>query len=295
LVGGFSWIGYALADQATAMIEKLPEAARKLRLTLTSSRNPMPNALQNVQQAADELQRAATDVGTKAGKRAAPPPPTKTDPTAWLRDYAIEQSALLLSIAAKAPIVLLLAYFLLASGDHFRRKLLQFAGPTLSKKKDVLRILEEVDAQVQHYLLVMLISNALVGIGTWLALEAMGIDQAGVWGVFAGIMHFIPYLGPVIIAFSAGVAGFIQFGSLLEALSAAGVTLLVAGLIGMVFMTWLQSRVAHVNAAVLFIALLFFGWMWGVAGVLLGAPIVAIVRVVCDRIEPLKPVAELLS
>ena len=295
LVGGGSWMAYSLSDEATVMMEKLPDAARKLRMKLTNARNAVPTALQNVQEAADELQRAATDVAAKPGTRPAPPPSAAPDSTAWLRDYALTQSALLLSIAAKAPIVLLLAYFLLASGDHFRRKLVQLVGPSLSRKKDVLRILEEVDAQVQHYLLVMLASNALVGLGTWLALEAMGVEQAGVWGVFAGVMHFVPYLGPVAVAATVGVAGFIQFGSILQAVAVAGVTLLVAGMIGMVFMTWLQSRVARVNAAVLFIALLFFGWLWGVAGVLLGAPLVAIARVVCDRVEALKPVGELLG
>ena len=295
LVGGGSWMAYSLSDEATVMIEKLPDAARKLRMKLTNARNAVPTALQNVQEAADELQRAATDVSAKPGTRPAPPPSAAPDSTAWLRDYALTQSALLLSLAAKAPIVLLLAYFLLASGDHFRRKLVQFVGPSLSRKKDVLRILEEVDAQVQHYLLVMLASNALVGLATWLALEAMGVEQAGVWGVFAGVMHFVPYLGPVAVAATVGVASFIQFGSVLQALTVAGVTLLVAGMIGMVFMTWLQSRVARVNAAVLFIALLFFGWLWGVAGVLLGAPLVAIARVVCDRVEALKPVGEMLG
>ena len=296
LVGGGSWIAYSLTDEATVMIEKLPDAARRLRTKLTTARNAVPTAIQNVQEAADELQRAASDVASKPGTRAAPAPAARApDSMAWLRDYALAQSALLLSIAAKTPIILLLAYFLLASGDHFRRKLVQFAGPSLSRKKDVLRILEEVDSQVQTYLLVMLASNALVGLATWLALEAMGVEQAGVWGVFAGIMHFVPYLGPVVVAAFVGVAGFVQFGSALHALTVAGATLLVAGLIGMVFMTWLQSRVARVNAAVLFIALLFFGWLWGIAGVLLGAPLVAIARVVCDRVDALKPAGEMLG
>jgi predicted PurR-regulated permease PerM len=297
LVGGAGWMVYSLSDEATALIEKLPDAARKLRTKLITSPNAVPTALQNVQEAANELQRAATDVATKPGTRpaAAPPAAAPQDSMAWLRDYALTQTALLISIAAKTPIVLLLAYFLLASGDHFRRKLVQFVGPSLSRKKDALRILEEVDAQVQHYLLVMLAANALVGLATWLALEAMGLEQAGVWGVFAGVMHFVPYLGPVAVAAGVGVAAFIQFGSALHALAVAGATLLVAGLIGMVFMTWLQSRVARINAAVLFIALLFFGWLWGIAGVLLGAPLVAIARVVCDRVEVLKPAGELLG
>jgi predicted PurR-regulated permease PerM len=90
--------------------------------------------------------------------------------------------------------VLLLAYFLLASGVHFRRKLVQFVGPSLSRKKDAARILEEIDVQVQRYLLAILMSNALAAIGTWLAFEALGMEHAGAWGVAAGVLHFIPYL-----------------------------------------------------------------------------------------------------
>lgn len=295
LVGGVSWIGYSLVDETTAVIEKLPEAARKLRAKISSTRSTVPTALQNVQEAANELQRAATDVAQKPGTRPAPPPAPPSEAASWLRDYTLAQSALLLAIVAKTPVVLLLTYFLLASGDHFRRKLVFLVGPSLARKKEVLAILEEVDAQVQRYLLVMLVSNALVGVGTWLALGAMGVEEAGVWGVFAGVMHFVPYLGPVVVAIASGVAGFVQFGSLVTAFAVGGVTLLVAGLIGLVFMTWLQSRVARVNAAVLFIALLFFGWMWGIAGVLLGAPLIAIARVVCDRVESLKPMGELLG
>jgi predicted PurR-regulated permease PerM len=149
--------------------------------------------------------------------------------------------------------------------------------------------------QVQRYLLAMLISNSLVAVCTWLAFEALGLAQAGVLGVAAGVLHFIPYLGPVLIALISGVAAFLQFGSLLDALVVAGVSMVVAGIIGFVFMTWLQSRFARVNPAVLFIALLFFGWLWGVWGLLLGAPLVAIAKVICDRVDTLKPAGELLG
>ena len=295
LIGGFSWVGYALSGQATVLIEKLPEAARKLRLTLASNRGAAPTALQNVQEAASELQRAANDVGQKAGVRAAPTPVTVSSSSWWLRDYALAQSTLLISIAAQTPIVLLLAYFLLASGDHFRRKLVQFVGPSLSTKKDALRILGEIDTQVQRYLFVILATNTLVAIGTWLAFEALGLEQAGVWGVFAGVLHFIPYLGTVLLALAAGVAGYLQFGTLTQAAAVAGTALLVAGIISLSFTTWLHSRYARVNAAVLFIALLFFAWLWGAAGLLLGAPLVAIAKVICDRVESLHPAGELLG
>ena len=298
LIGGFSWIAYGLVDEATVMIEKLPEAARKLRRTLSDQPSTAPSALQNVQEAATELQKAAADVGQKPGARAtvrqgAAPPPA--DATAWLRDYALRQSAQLAAVAAQTPIVLLLAYFLLASGDHFRRKLVQFVGPTLSRKKEALHILEEIDVQVQRYLFVMLASNAMIGVSIWLAFGAMGVEEAGIWGVMAAVLHFIPYLGTVLVVAGAGFAAFLQFGTLLHALAIAGVAMLITGLIGMVFATWLQSRFARLNAAVLFIALLFFGWLWGVAGLLLGAPLVAIAKVICDRVDALNPVGELLG
>lgn len=291
LVGSVSWIAYSLSDEALVMLEKLPDAARKLRHTLSPVRGAVPTALQNVQKAADELQGVAADAARKPGVRAAPAP----DATLWLRDYARAQSALLISVMAQTPIVILLAYFLLASGDHFRRKLLQFVGSSLSRKKDTLRILEEIDVQVQRYLFVTLASNALIAVCTWIAFWMMGVEEPGIWGVFAGVLHFIPYLGPVLVAIAAGVAGFLQFGTLLPALAVAGVSLLVASAIGLGLATWLQSRFARVNAAVLFIALLFFGWLWGVAGLLLGAPLLAITKVICDRVDALKPVGELLG
>jgi len=293
LVGSLSWIGYSLSGDSATMIEKLPEAARKLRQSMSDARSGGRTPLQNIQEAANEIQGATAEAALKPGRRAAVE--RAPEPSVWLRDYAIAQSRLLISVAAQAPIVLLLAYFLLASGVHFRRKLVHLVGPSLSRKKDAVRILEEIDAQVQRYLLVMLLSNTLVGIGTWLAFEALGVEHAGVWGVAAGVLHFIPYLGSALMVIASAVAAFLQFGSALHALAIPGAALLVAGAIGHLFMTWLQSRAARVNAAVLFIALLFFGWLWGVWGLLLGAPLLAIVKVVCDRVDALKPIGELIG
>ena len=293
LVGGLSWVAVSLSDDVAAMIEKLPDAARKLRQSLSDARTGSSTSLQKLQETANELQGAAADAGAKPGARVITA--RATEPTAWLRDYAVAQSALLFAVAGQTPIVLLLAYFLLASGAHFRRKLVQFVGPSLARKKDAVRILDEIDVQVQRYLLSMLVSNALVGVATWLAFEALGLEHAGVLGVIAGVLHFVPYLGTALVAVAAGVAGFLQFGTPLHALAVAGVAIVIAGLIGLVFMTWLQGRFARVNPAVLFIALLFFGWLWGVAGLLLGAPLVAIAKVICDRVESLKPAGELFG
>jgi predicted PurR-regulated permease PerM len=296
LVGTSSWIAFSLSDDAAAMIEKLPEAARKLRLNLSAARTTGPTALQNVQEAAKELEGATAEAAGGKNRPAARAIAARdTEPTAWLRDFMLAQSALVITVAAQMPIVVLLAYFLLASGGHFRRKLVGLVGPSLTRKKDAVLILNEIDAQVQRYLFAMLVSNSLLAVVTWLAFEALGMEQAGLWGAAAGVLHFVPYLGPALMALASGVAAFLQFGSLFPALAVAGASLLIAGAIGFVFMTWLQSRFARVNAAVLFIALLFFGWLWGVWGLLLGAPLVAIAKAICDRVESLKPVGELLG
>jgi predicted PurR-regulated permease PerM len=296
LVGCSSWVAFSLSDDAAAMIERLPDAARKLRQNMIAARTSGPTALQNMQEAAKELEGATAEA---AGEKKAPAARARVareaEPTAWLRDYMFAQSALVITVAAQAPIVILLTYFLLASGGHFRRKLVGLVGPSLSRKKDAVLILDEIDVQVQRYLLATLVSNALLAVCTWLAFEALGLEHAGVWGAAAGVLHFVPYLGPALLALASGTAAFLQFGSLLSALAVAGASLLVAGVIGFVFMTWLQSRFASVNAAVLFIALLFFGWLWGVWGLLLGAPLVAIAKVICDHVELLKPAGNLLG
>jgi predicted PurR-regulated permease PerM len=298
LVAGAGWATISVGDDAAAMIARLPEGARKVRQHALEARAKGPTTLQKIGEAATELEGAATDAtaeGRPAKRSARPPPPRESESAPWLRDYVLAQSALLFTVVAQAPIVVLLTYFLLASGDHFKRTLVRWVGPTLSRQKDAVRMLEEIDVQIQRYLLATLGSNILVALGTWLAFAALGVEQAGVWGAAAGVLHFIPYLGPVVFAVASGLAGFVQFGTVSHAVMVAGASVVVAALVGQVAMTFVQSRLARLNAAMLFIALLFFGWLWGVWGLLLGAPLVAIAKVICDRVDALKPAGELLG
>ncbi|VVC83002.1 hypothetical protein [Sideroxydans sp. CL21] len=293
ILGGLFWIAYSLHDDAMAMIKNLPEMTRKMRQNLSDTRTG-PTALQNMQEAAKQLEGAAADAGAKQGPLVILTPLSK-EPPSWLSDYLLAQSTPMITIIGQAVVVLILTYFLLAAGAHFRRKLIGLVGPSITKQKEAVRILDEINVQIQLYLLTVLVSNVLIGIGTWLAFGAMGVKQAGIWGVISGILSFVPYLGPASVAGASGIAAFLQFGSLLHALAVTGVSLLVTGIVGLVFMPWLQSKFAHVNMAVIFIALLFFGWLWGVWGVLLGAPLVAIIKVICDRVDSLKPIGALLG
>jgi predicted PurR-regulated permease PerM len=287
LTGGLVWGIASLGDNAVAMLEKLPEAARKLRLAV-ASHDRASQPLQNVQQAAQELQQAAKEAtGAKAPARAAPAP---ADP--WLQRYVIAQSTLLVSVLAQAPVVLLLVFFLLASGEHFRSRLVRVLGMS---RREANAVLDEIDTQIQRYLLLIVGINLAVGLLTGIAFWALGVEQPELWGVATAVLHFIPYLGPGLIAVASAGAAYLQFGSVLKALAVGGAAAAVATAIGLVVMTWLQSRIAHVNAAVVFIGLLFFGWLWGAWGLLLGAPLLAIAKVICDRVGALKPVSELLG
>jgi predicted PurR-regulated permease PerM len=293
LIAALTWLTLSLSSEATALIEKLPDATRKFRQHLSDIRPLNQSTLQNMQEAATQLEGAAADASNQTSAQTVTN--STGDSTAWMHDFVLKQSLVIFSVIAQAPIILMLTYFLLASGTHFRRKLVQFVGPSLERKKEMISMLDEIDMQIQLYLLSMLVASFLVGISTWLGFKALGMEQAGIWGVIAGMLQFIPYLGPAITAITSGIASFLQFGSLLSALATASVVLLISAAIGMAFTTWLQSRFAHINAAVLFIALLFFAWLWGICGLLLGAPLVAIIKVVCDRVEPLNSVGKLLG
>ncbi len=290
VLGSLSFIAASVSADAEALIQKWPEAARKLRHELSVGRSTAPSALQNMRETAQQLEGAATDGGSPA-----PHAKVETAESTWLSDYTLAQATLIVTVVAQTPIVLLLTYFLLASGVHFRRKLVTLVGPTLSRKKEAVRILEEIDVQVQRYLFAMLASNTLLALVTWLAFLALGVDQAGVWGVAAGVLHVVPYLGSALVAVGCGLAAFVQFGSVFYGLMVGGVSLVISAGVGFVFMTWLHSRFASVNTAVLFIALLFFGWLWGVWGLLLGAPLLAIAKVVFDRVDSLKRAGALLG
>ena len=144
LISGVSWITFSLSADAATMAGKLPESARKLRQNLSSLSEGNWTAWHHVQQAADELRQVGADAGLES---AATPAGVATElgNSAWLQDFMLAQSTPLIAFTAQAPVVLLLTYFLLAAGSHFRRKLVQFVGPTLSQKKDAVRILEEVE------------------------------------------------------------------------------------------------------------------------------------------------------
>jgi AI-2E family transporter len=119
--------------------------------------------------------------------------------------------------------------------------------------------------------------------------------NAGAWAVVAGLLHIVPYLGPGVTAVAMGMAAFMQFDSFAMALMVAGASLAIATVVGTFVTIWMTGRIANMNSAAVFISLLFWGWLWGVWGMLLSIPLVVIVKVVSQHVEQLSPTAELLG
>ena len=295
IVAATSWTSYALSEQATQFVESLPAAAQKIRKAARAKRDQPETAIDKVQAAATQLEQAAKE-GSK-------PAPVERGVTRVqiersqfnVKDYLWNSMPSVATGAGQAMAVLFIMFFLLASGDRFRRKIVKLAGPTIARRKLTLQALDEITDQVQRYLMVQLLISLLVGVATWLAYLAVGVENAAVWGVLAFVLNFIPYIGSVLITGASALAGFVQFGSADMALLLAGLAMLIHIVSGNLLMPWLTSRASRLNPVAVFVGVLFFGWLWGVWGLVLGVPILLMVKAICDRMDELRPVSEMLG
>ena len=178
---------------------------------------------------------------------------------------------------------------------QFLFELVKLAGPTLSKKRITLQAINEIHDQIQRYMLVNLFTSALVGIATWLCFLAVGLQHAAVWGIAAGVLNLVPYVGNVIIMGGSALVGFMQFGTLEMALLVAGLSAVINAIEGMLLTPWLTSRANSMNPVAIFVGVLAWGWLWGAWGLLLGVPVLVIIKAICDRVDDLKAVGEMLG
>jgi predicted PurR-regulated permease PerM len=203
-----------------------------------------------------------------------------------------------MSIAAavgQLVLILFLAYFLLASGDLYRRKLVKIVGPSLTKKRITLQILSEIDRQIEMFLIVEAFTSTVVALATWLAFRALGVEQAGMWGILTGVFNSIPYFGPVLVTGGTAVVAFMQFGNIHMAVIVSGVSLAITTIEGLLLTPWLTSRAARMNAVAIFVGLLFWGWVWNVWGMLLAVPMLMVLKAIGDHVEDFKALGELLG
>lgn len=287
---------YSLRGQMQTIVDQLPEAASKLSARLASLRIGEFITMQKVQTAARALEKATGQA--ESGPSAATQPAThvvvdqagfKLSNVLWVGSMGA------LGFIGEAAMVGFLVFFLLLSGDTFKRKLVRLTGPSLSKRKITVHILDDINESIQRYMIMLFITSLLVTLLSWIALRWIGLENAGAWAVAAGLLHLIPYFGPALIAGATGLAAFLQFDSLWMALLVSGALVAIATVVGIFVTTWMTGRIAKMNPAAVFISLLFWSWLWGVWGMLLGIPIIFIAKVISQHVEQLHPVAELLG
>jgi predicted PurR-regulated permease PerM len=294
LVGGIGAGVYGLRDQATQLLDSLPDAARRLRETV-QSKSATPAALTKVQQAATEIQKTATAAAAPAQPPGGAARVQVQEPVIRVSDYLWWGSVGLAGFAVQSTVILFLVFFLLASGDLYKRKLVRIAGPSYYEKRLTVEILHDIDRQIEQFLLMQLLACALVGIATWLALFGLGVHQAAIWGIIAGVMRSIPYIGPAAVTACLAVVGFLQFGTLEMAFYVAAVSLFITSVEGMLVLPAMMGKAAKMNQIAIFVGLLVWGWIWGIWGTILAVPMLMVIKTACDHIDGLQAIGELLG
>lgn len=295
IVSGVGATVYSLSDDASRLIESLPVAAQKLRDSIRAERGSPAGTLETMQKAAAKLEQAAEETNLSPPVARGVQRVQIERPKFNVKDYLWSGTMGLLAMLGQVGMVALITFFLMASGDTFRRKLVRIAGPTLTKKRITLQALNEINDQIQRFMLVQIFTSALVGLVTWLSFMAIGLDNAAVWGIAAGVLNLVPYLGNVVITAGSALVGFLQFGTLDMALLIAAISLLINSIEGFLLTPWLTSRASKMNPVAVFVGVLAWGWLWGAAGLLLGVPILMVIKAICDRVDDLKPVGEFLG
>lgn len=291
-VVGIAALAYSLQGQAMTVINQLPQGAKKLAALTARRPSDAPGPIDKVQQAADALQASGDDI--KAKIRGVLRVQVE-EPKFQASSYIWTTSLGAFSALNQAVMILLLTYFMLLSDQLFKRKLVEIAGQTLSRKKVTVQILGEIAGQIEQFMVIQVVTSALVAVVTWGALWALGLQQAALWGLLAGILNSIPYYGPLLVTGGLSIVGFLQFGTLGRTAAVAGVALLITTLEGSILTPAWMGSTAQMNRIAIFAGLLFWSWVWGVWGMLLAVPMMMAIKVVCDHVDDLKPIGHFLG
>ncbi|VWX56490.1 AI-2E family transporter [Burkholderiales bacterium 8X] len=296
LSGALGFTGYTLYGSAVELVETLPLAAQKIRVTMQQQRSQADtNTLETVQKAAAQLEQAAEENSAAVAARRGVTRVMVEKAPFNVRDYVWTGTLGLASAAGQLTLVLFLTFFALGTGDTFRRKLVKITGPSLQKKKITVHVLDDITGHIQRYLLVQILTSGLVGVATGLVFWMIGLENAAVWGIIAAVTNLVPYIGSVVVMFAAGVVAFLQFNSIQLPLLVAGSSLLIHTFVGNLLVPFLTSKTSKMNPVAVFVGVIFWGWLWGLWGLLLGIPIMMVIKAVCDHVEDLQPVGELLG
>jgi predicted PurR-regulated permease PerM len=267
-----------LATPTVAWLQKAPAGLTELQRKLL----PVKKSVAQVTQATGEIEKlASTNAEIK---------------TVEVKRHPITEMFFMRTpeFIASAVLSLILLYFLLVYDQAFIAKLVKLL-PTFSDKKTAVAIAHDIESQVSRYLFTITAINACLGLAVGTAIGLLGLRNPVMWGVMVALLNFVPYLGALtgIICMTIGAA--LSFDSLGYALIFPAVYLAFGTLEGSFITPWIMGRSLTLNPVIILLSLTFWGWMWGIVGIILAVPILAAFKIFCAHIKPMEPLAEFLS
>lgn len=198
------------------------------------------------------------------------------------------------ALIANLLLMFVLLYFMLASGDLFLRKVVRMI-PSFTDKRRAVEIAREIQDRISSYLRTITIVNLCMGCLVALSAHLVGIGNFVLWGVVAFALNFIPYLGALIGITATLLVGLLTFESPAYALVLPAIYLILNVLEGNFITPAIVGRILTLNPVIVFLSLMFWGWIWGIVGALLAVPILAVFKIVCDHLPPLQPIGEFVG
>ena len=270
-----------LATPAEDWIRAAPQNFHKIEEKLRLLRQP----IEKIQRATEQIEQATT-----AGN--------KDQPTQKVELQGPSLTSTLLSgtpaILATTGVVIVLLYFLLASGDSLRRKVVSVI-PRLQDKKRAVEILRDLEQDISYYLLTVTLLNLSLGACAGIGLYLSGVPNALLWGAMVALSNFAPYVGAAASVIILAAVGLLTFDTLGQALLVPGIVAALSIVEGQIVTPAILGQRLSLNPVAIFIAMILWGWLWGIPGALLAVPLLASFKIVCEKLEPLQSVATFLA
>lgn len=275
---------YSLSTPAQEWMEKRTVIIDEIREKI----KPISEPLTEAKEVADEVENIATSGDEH-------PLQTQLNVEVVTEQSLVEQILTGTSnFIAKASIVIILLYFLLAEGDSFLNKLVSVMTK-LEDKKRAVKIMRDIQRDTSVYLLTRTLINILLGIVVALTLYSLNMPNPLLWGVMAGILNYAPYIGPLVSIIILTPVAILSFDSVWLALLVPSSVFLINVVEGQILTPMIIGKRLSLSPVVVFIAVVFWGWIWGIVGALIAIPITAAINVVCQHIEPLKPISDFIG
>jgi predicted PurR-regulated permease PerM len=282
LIGTIIGFGTALSGPATTWASKLPQGVPRLQEHLRFLHAP-------IQEIQKFWQQAEGYVGGNAPLAAGTPPAPAVGSSLWVTLFA----GMSVFVGGLFETVVVL-FFLLMSGDTFLRRLVEIL-PRFRDKRQAIEISQQIEQDISAYLITITIMNAAVGFATAGVMWFCGVGDPLLWGAAAFLFNYVPILGPMIGLLTFTLAGLLSVDNLWGALLPAGLYLAIHVVEGETITPMLLARRFTLNPVLVILALIFWYWMWGVPGAILAVPMLAIAKIICDRIQMLAALGHFLE